>query len=82
MNKKENEKLKGDEEIRGKSALTRGGNSMSMQEMRNISSAVSKENTSVHPFLHEEGTKIDWQEQRKLLKKRQVVDISNRMKKC
>ena len=75
MNEKENEKLKGDEEVRGKSALTRGGHSVSMQEMRNISSAVSKENTSVYPIQHEEGSKIDWNEQRKLLKKRQVRSI-------
>ena len=75
MNEKESEKVKGDEEVRGKSALTRGAHSVSTQEMRNISSAVSKENTSVHPIQHEEGTKIDWNEQRKLLKKRQVLSI-------
>lgn len=66
------EKVKKEDDMRGKSAMTKGAQSASMQQLR-ISSAVSQEDTMHIPGLNMDGsTKIDWHEQRKLLRKRQV----------
>ena len=53
--------------------MSRKGVSASAHNMRDIKSAVSKQEPTVDPTVNESyGANINWAEQRKLLKKRQV----------
>lgn len=55
--------------------MSRKNYSASVQQIRNISSAISKEQSdnAIHLAQSENDHKIDWHEQRKLLRKKQVI---------
>lgn len=54
------------------SQYSKHGMSASAHNMRDIKSAVSKQEPTDQPINEEDGQKINWQEQKKLLRKRQV----------